>query len=104
MLLVTTPYVEGKEIANVLGLVQGSAIRSNFMGKAVVSSIKRIAGKETQSSEDIVAEGREESLGRLADEAERLGGNAVVDIRMKVNDLPGDCIEFFAYGTAVKIA
>jgi len=51
----------------------------------------------------MLAEGREEAIQRLVEEAEAKGANAVVAMRFDTSELGTTWTEICAYGTAVRI-
>ena len=50
-----------------------------------------------------MAEVREQSIDRMKDDAERMGANAVVGVRMATSMVMDGAAEMVAYGTAVVI-
>ena len=82
MLMVTTDSIVGKEIVEVKGLVKGSTVRSKHIGKDIGASLKTIVGGELNGYNEMLIEARQIALGRMADDATRLGANAVVGVRL----------------------
>ena len=97
MLVVTTDDVPGWEIQGVCGEVIGLAVRPNN-----ATGLKRMFGAELQLMLKNLAHSRNEALGRLIEEAQRRGGNAVVAMRFDTTELGDALIEICAYGTAVQ--
>lgn len=103
MLMVTTDSIVGKEIVEVKGLVKGSAVRSKHIGKDIGASLKTIVGGELNGYNEMLIEARQIALGRMADDATRLGANAVVGVRLMSSAVMAGAAEMVAYGTAVVV-
>jgi uncharacterized protein YbjQ (UPF0145 family) len=103
MIIVTTDAIEGKRIVKVLGLVRGNTIRARHLGKDILAGLKGLVGGEISEYTKMVAESREQCLDRLTEEAEALGGNAVVGLRFTTASMMQGAAELLAYGTAVLI-
>lgn len=103
MMIVTTPDVPGYRITNVLGLVRGNTVRARHIGKDILALFRNIVGGEVAEYTKLMAESREQSLDRMADEARSLGGNAVVNVRMTTSMIQAGAAELLVYGTAVVI-
>ena len=103
MLMVTTDSIVGKEIVEVKGLVKGSTVRSKHIGKDIGASLKTIVGGELNGYNEMLIEARQIALGRVADDATRLGANAVVGVRLMSSAVMAGAAEMVAYGTAVVV-
>ena len=80
MILVNTDYISGKDF-EMLGLVKGSTIQSKHIGKDIMQSLKTIVGGELKDYNIMMMEARELATKRMAQEAEALGADAIVNIR-----------------------
>ena len=103
MLMVTTDSIVGKEIVEVKGLVKGSTVRSKHIGKDIGASLKTIVGGELNGYNETLIEARQIALGRMADDATRLGANAVVGVRLMSSAVMAGAAEMVAYGKAVVV-
>jgi uncharacterized protein YbjQ (UPF0145 family) len=103
MILTTTDEIAGKPIAEVLGLVRGSSVRSAHVGRDVMAKIKNLVGGEVPEYTQLLAEAREQSLDRMVAEARARGADAIVAVRFASSDIGDDAAEMLAYGTAVKL-
>ena len=81
MIVVTTDKIEGKEIVEVLGLVMGSTIRAKHIGKDLMASVRHLVGGEIKEYSEMLREARKEAIKRMVEEAEKLGANAVINVR-----------------------
>ena len=84
-------------------MVKGSTIRAKHIGKDIMASFRNIAGGEITEYTKMMAETREQSLDRMTEEAIRLGGNAVVNVRFSTSVVMKNAAELLAYGTAVIV-
>jgi len=101
MILVNTDYISGKEL-EMLGMVKGSTIQSKNIGKDITQGFKTIVGGELKAYTEMMNEARALSTKRMVEEAERLGADAVVNVRYASAAVMQGAAEVMAYGTAVK--
>ncbi len=101
MILVNTDYITGKEF-EMLGLVRGSTIQSKNIGKDITQSFKTLVGGELKAYNQMMNEARALATKRMVEDAERLGADAVVNIRYASAAVMQGAAEVIAYGTAVK--
>lgn len=104
MILTTTETIKGKRIVRTLGLAKGNTIRARHIGRDIMALLRNIVGGEITDYTKLLAESREQSLDRMAADAQRLGANAVVEVRFATSVLMGGAAELLAYGTAVVVA
>jgi uncharacterized protein YbjQ (UPF0145 family) len=102
MLIVTTEKIEGKRIVETLGIVRGSTVRAKFFGKDIIAALRNIVGGEVTEYTQMLNEARDEAIARMVEEAEKLGANAVVNVRFATSQAAQGAAEMLAYGTAVK--
>jgi len=103
MLIVTTDSIHGKEIKEVIGYVKGSTIQSKHIGKDIMAGFKTIVGGEITGYAEMLNEARKIAIGRMVDEAEGLGANAIIGFRLQSSAVMQGASEIIAYGTAVKL-
>jgi uncharacterized protein YbjQ (UPF0145 family) len=103
MIITTTETVQGKKIVRTLGLVRGNTIRARHIGRDILALLRNIVGGEITDYTKLMGESREQSLDRMTAEAQRLGANAVVEVRFATSLLMGGAAELLAYGTAVVL-
>lgn len=102
MIITNIEKVPGKTISQELGLVQGSTVRGKHIGKDIGAFFKGLVGGEIKGYSELLVEGREEAIGRMKKEAEALGADAIVNVRMTTSSITGGAAELMVYGTAVK--
>ena len=101
MILVNTDYITGKEL-EMIGLVKGSTIQSKNVGRDITQGFKTLVGGELTAYTEMMNEARALATKRMVDEAEKLGADAVVNIRYASAAVMQGAAEVMAYGTAVK--
>ncbi len=102
MIHTTTDFVPGKEIAEILGIARGSTVRARNIGRDIFAGLKNLVGGEIEEYTKLQAESREQALLRMKEDAERLGADAIINIRLATSMVTQGAAEILAYGTAVK--
>jgi uncharacterized protein YbjQ (UPF0145 family) len=102
MILSTTPSIEGRSITDYLGIVAGEAILGANIVRDIFASITDIVGGRSGKYEQELAKARKIALQEMADEAERLNGNAVVGVDLDYEVIREGMLMVTASGTAVK--
>jgi uncharacterized protein YbjQ (UPF0145 family) len=102
MLITNTDFVPGKEIKSVLGIALGNTIRAKHLGKDLFAGLKQIVGGELKGYTEMLTEAREQATNRMIAEAEKLGADAVINVRFTTSAIMQGASEILAYGTAVK--
>ena len=103
MILTTTSNIEGKKIVKHLGLVKGNTIRARHIGRDITAIFRNIVGGEITDYTKMMAESREQALDRMSADAEKLGANAVIEVRFATSMVMQSASEILAYGTAVVV-
>ncbi len=101
MLIVTTEGIPGREV-EALGLVKGSTIQTVNMFRDIGAGFKTLVGGELKKYNEMMDKAREIATGRMIEEAQRLGADAVVCFRYSTSSIMQSAAEVMAYGTAVK--
>jgi uncharacterized protein YbjQ (UPF0145 family) len=100
---VTTNYVPGCKILEVKGPVFGIIVRSRGVGGNLIAGLRGMIGGEINEYTEMLSEAREHAIERMIADAEKLGANAVVDMRFDSADIGQVMTEVVAYGTAIVI-
>ncbi len=101
MILVNTDYISGKEL-EMLSLVKGSTIQSKHLGSDISQSFKTLVGGELKAYNEMMNDARALATKRMVEEAEKLGADAIVNIRYASSAVMQGAAEVIVYGTAVK--
>ena len=103
MIVATSSTIAGKKVVKTLGIVTGNAVRARHIGKDILAGLKNIVGGEIEEYTKLLAESRDQSVDRMVEMAQKLGANAVVDVRFSTSFIMSAAAEILAYGTAVVI-
>ncbi len=103
MILTTTETVPGREITQALGISRGSTVRARNIGRDIFAGLKNLVGGEIHEYTKLQAEAREQSLQRMVADAQKLGADAIVNVRITTSMIMQGASEIMAYGTAVKL-
>lgn len=105
MLLTTTPSIEGHPIREYRGIISAETIiGANFL-KDFFARITDVFGGRSGTYERVLREGKEAALAELTKEAQRLGANAVVGLKLDYEAVgaSGSMLMVVASGTAVVV-
>jgi uncharacterized protein YbjQ (UPF0145 family) len=105
MITSTTPTLQGKTIAEYLGLVSGEAILGANVVRDFLAGISDIVGGRSQAYEQELGTAREIAMAEMTQTATRLGANAVVgiDIDYETIGANGSMLMVSVSGTAVRV-
>lgn len=103
MITTTSEFLPGKEIIEILGIARGSTVRARNIGRDIFAGLKNIVGGEIHEYTELQAQAREQALQRMVNDAERLGADAIINVRMHTSMIMQGASEILVYGTAVKI-
>ncbi|MDB5591693.1 heavy metal-binding domain-containing protein [Enterovirga sp.] len=106
MLVTTTPSVEGHRITAYHGVVSGEAILGANFFRDWFASIRDIVGGRSGAYEKVLGRARDTALREMQEEAQRLGGNAVVGVDIDYGAIGAteSMMMVTATGTAVTLA
>ena len=104
MILTNTEFIADKTISETLGVARGSTVRSRNIGRDIFASLKNIVGGEIEEYTKLQADAREQALQRMIYDAEKMGADAVINIRFTTSVVAQGASEMLAYGTAVKLS
>lgn len=103
MITTNTEFIANREVEEMLGIVRGSTVRARNIGRDIFAGLKNIVGGEIAEYTKLLADSREEALYRMQEDAERLGADAVINVRFTTSAVSQGMAEILAYGTAVKL-
>lgn len=101
MIIVTTESVPGRSIREVKGMVKGSTVQAKHIGKDILAGLKNIVGGEIHDYTELLKEARRVAIQRMSEQAEQLGADAIVAVRLQTSAVMDGASELIAYGTAV---
>tara|TARA_Y100001980_G_C14223890_1_gene78825 strand:+ start:116 stop:430 length:315 start_codon:yes stop_codon:yes gene_type:complete len=103
MIISTLDQIPNQEISKNLGIARGSTVRAKNIGRDIFAGFKNIVGGEIHEYTKLQADSREEAIQRMIDDANTLGADAVVGVRLATSMVTQGAAEILAYGTAVKL-
>jgi uncharacterized protein YbjQ (UPF0145 family) len=103
MIITTTETIPGKKVQEILGIAKGSTIRAKHLGRDIMAGLKHLVGGELKGYTEMLSEARDQSMERMEAEAEKLGADAIVNVRLLTAEVMQGAAEVLAYGTAVKL-
>jgi uncharacterized protein YbjQ (UPF0145 family) len=106
LIITTTPQVEGRRILAYHGIVSGEAILGANVLRDLFASIRDWVGGRSGSYEKVLRSARDSALEEMADEARRLGANAVIGVDLDYGAIGAgeSMLMVTATGTAVTLA
>ncbi|MDR0327322.1 MAG: YbjQ family protein [Planctomycetaceae bacterium] len=103
MFVVNTESVAGYRVVRTLGLVQGSTVRTKHVGRDIVAGLKSLVGGELHGYTELLNEARQQAVTRMSQSAEKMGANAVLNVRFSTSSIAQGASELFCWGTAVVL-
>jgi len=103
IIMTTTDFVPGREITEVIDIARGSTVRARNIGRDITAVLKTIVGGEISEYTKLMAQSREQAIDRMLADAERIGADAVINVRFTTSMVMQSSAEILAYGTAVKL-
>ncbi len=86
-----------------VGMVFGLVVRSMGAAKGFTAGFKALAGGEVKQYTKLLEDSRRHALDRMIENAQLLGGNAVVQFRFDSSEIGQSLTEIVAYGTGVVV-
>ena len=103
MILVNIESIPGETITETLGIVKGEVVQSKHVGRDFMAGMKTIVGGEIKGYTEMIREARQIATDRMIEEAEKLGADAIINVRFGSSAVMQGAAEIIAYGTAVKL-
>ena len=104
VLLLNSTTLPGREITDVLGLVQGHTVFAIWLGKDLSALVRLILGGELTEYTEMMGRARETATHRMIAQAAAMGANAIINTRYMTTSVVGSAAELLVYGTAVKLS
>lgn len=102
-LITTSSSLEGYRVVKQLGLVRGITVRSRSIVGNIAGSFMTIFGGKSAIYTDLCERAREEAFELMVTHGEKMGCNAIINMRYDANDVMSGLTEVLAYGTAVVV-
>ncbi|MGD2037347.1 MAG: YbjQ family protein [Desulfobacterales bacterium] len=104
ILLLNSDELPGREITEILGLVQGHTVYAIWLGKDLSAIIRLILGGELTEYTEMMGSARLTATERMTARAAELGADAVINVRYMTTSVIGSAAELLVYGTAVRLS
>ncbi len=104
MRTVMTEAVPDREVDESLGVVRGNTVEARNVGRDITQSLRNITGGELKGYSELLTKARDEAISRMEADAEAIGADAVVNVRLETSAIMDGGAEVIAYGTAVTLA
>ena len=104
VLLLNSDVLPGREITEILGLVQGHTVFAIWLGKDLSAIVRLILGGELTEYTEMMGSARSTATERMTAMAAEMGADAVINVRYMTTSVVGSAAELLVYGTAVKFS
>ena len=102
--LLNSEMVPGRQVQEILGLVQGHTVFAIWLGKDLSALIRLVLGGELTEYTDMMGRARTMATNRMISQASGLGADAVINVRYATTSVVGSAAELLVYGTAVTLS
>ena len=103
MIITTGGIIPNKEIVEILGISRGSTVRARNVGRDIFAGLKTLIGGEISEYTKLQAQSREQAIQRMLEDAEKMGADAIINMRIQSSMIMQGASEMLVYGTAVKL-
>jgi uncharacterized protein YbjQ (UPF0145 family) len=104
ILLLNSDALPGRQITEILGLVQGHTVFAVWLGKDLSAIVRLILGGELTEYTEMMGSARATATERMTAKASELGADAVINVRYMTTSVVGTAAELLVYGTAVRLS
>lgn len=107
MIVTTTDGVEGRKVAQYLGIVTGEAVMGTNVFRDMFAGIRDIVGGRSGSYQKELRKAKDLAMETLLENAQEMGADAIVGCDLDYEVIGGDdktMLMVVANGTAVKLA
>ena len=103
MIVTTTDGVPGREIHEILGIVEGNSVKTRGIGKDLRAAGRSVAGGDMPYYAELMGASRKAATEQMLAAARDLKADAVVCVRYHSSQIMAGAAEVLAYGTAVRL-
>ena len=104
VLLLNSAEIPGREITEILGLVQGHTVFAIWIGKDLSAIVRLILGGELTEYTEMMGQARTAATDRMVAQAAEMGADAIINVRYMTTSVVGSAAELLVYGTAIKLS
>jgi len=103
VIVTTTPEIPGHKIKRVLGIVNGTTVRTRGAWGRFLAGLKATFGGKVGAVLKEVNKAQDEAIQNLIKNAQEMGANAVIGVRLEITEIFEGMVLINASGTAVEI-
>jgi uncharacterized protein YbjQ (UPF0145 family) len=103
ILLQNSAEIPGREITKIVGLAQGHTVFAIWLGKDLSALVRLVLGGELTEYTEMMGRARKIATNRMIANAEKMGADAIINVRYMTTSVIGSAAELLVYGTAVKL-
>ena len=103
MEITNTETLPDREVVEVLGIARGNTVEARNVGRDITQGIRNVFGGELKAYSDLLTKARDEAITRMEADAEEMGADAVLNVRLETSQITDGGSEVMAYGTAVRL-
>jgi uncharacterized protein YbjQ (UPF0145 family) len=103
MIVATTNDLAGHRVVRSLGVARGLTVRSRSVVGNIGAAIQILFGGNISVYSQLAEQTRQEAFDLMIEQAEKMGGNAIIAMRYDANEIASAVTEVLAYGTAVVV-
>ena len=104
MIVVTTDSIEGRRVAEYLGVVSGDAIVGANMFRDFFARVRDVVGGRAGGYEKALQGAKDAAMADMIEAAEALGANAILAVDLDYETIGDSMLMVSANGTAVRLA
>ena len=102
MIVTTADSIPGYQNYEPVGIARGSTVRARNVGRDFLAGLKNLVGGEISEYTQLQAQSREQAMQRMIQDAQRMGADAIVCMRMNTSMIMQGASEILVYGTAIR--
>jgi len=103
LILQNTDNIPARNVTEIIGLVQGHTVYAIWIGNDLSAIIRLILGGELKEYTRMMGKARTLATSRMIARAEKMGADAVINVRYMTTGVIASAAEILVYGTAVKL-
>ena len=103
VLLQNCAEIPGREITRIVGLAQGHTVFAIWLGKDLSALVRLVLGGELTEYTEMMGRARMIATDRMIANADKMGADAIINVRYMTTSVVGSAAELLVYGTAVKL-
>ncbi len=102
--LSNSTIVPGREVTEILGLVQGHTVYAIWLGKDLSALVRLVLGGELTEYSDMMGKARTAATNRMVAQATEIKADAIINVRYMTTSVVGSAAELLVYGIAVTLS